>query len=102
MGRSKGSRLKEWIKSPNALSWRLGQLSDCLFSETESRKILSANLGHASTSAAGFLARPWNSLFRIDRPIRSLVCFAPSLNPNRTNPMIVNPLNVLHDTFLLH
>jgi hypothetical protein len=40
MERSKGSRLKGWIESPNALRWRLGQLLGCAFTEAESSKII--------------------------------------------------------------
>jgi hypothetical protein len=39
MERSKGSRLKGWVESPNALRWRLGQLLGCAFTEAESSKI---------------------------------------------------------------
>jgi hypothetical protein len=45
MERSKGSRLKGWIESPNALRWRLGQSSGCAFTETESSKIKIGKLG---------------------------------------------------------
>jgi hypothetical protein len=45
MGRSKGSRLKGWIESPNALRWRLGELLGCAFTETESSKIIIDKLG---------------------------------------------------------
>jgi hypothetical protein len=45
MGRSKGSQLKGWIESPNALRWRLGQLSGCAFTETESSQIIIGKLG---------------------------------------------------------
>jgi hypothetical protein len=40
MEHSKGSRLKGWIESPNALRWRLGQLLGCASIETESSKII--------------------------------------------------------------
>jgi hypothetical protein len=36
MGRSKGSQLKGWTESPNALRWRLGHLSGCASNETKS------------------------------------------------------------------
>jgi hypothetical protein len=45
MERSKGSRLKGWIESPNALRRRLGELVGCAFTETESSKIIIGKLG---------------------------------------------------------
>jgi hypothetical protein len=48
MERSKGSRLKGWIESPNALRWRLGQLLGCAFNERESSKIIIGKLAHAA------------------------------------------------------
>jgi hypothetical protein len=55
MGRSKGSRLKGWIESPNALRWRLGQLLGCAFTETESSKIIIGKLGPRRRHAEGGL-----------------------------------------------
>jgi hypothetical protein len=40
MERSKGSRLKRWIESPNALRWRLDRYLGYAVIETESSKIL--------------------------------------------------------------
>jgi hypothetical protein len=39
MERSKGSRLKGWIESPNALRWRLDRYWGYAVIETESSKI---------------------------------------------------------------
>jgi hypothetical protein len=55
MERSKGSRLKGWIESPNALRWRLGQLLGCAFIETESSKIIIGKLGPRLRHAEGGL-----------------------------------------------
>jgi hypothetical protein len=55
MGRSKGSQLKGWIESPNALRWRLGQLLGCAFTEAESSKIIIGKLGPRLRHAEGGL-----------------------------------------------
>jgi hypothetical protein len=55
MERSKESRLKGWIESPNALRWRLGQLLGCAFIETESSKIIIGKLGPRLRHAEGGL-----------------------------------------------
>jgi hypothetical protein len=53
MERSKGPRLKGWIESPNALRWRLGQLSGCAFAETESSKIIIGKLDRQGRRLSG-------------------------------------------------
>jgi hypothetical protein len=45
MERPKGSQLKGWIESPDALRWRLGQLLRCAFTQTESSKIIIGKRG---------------------------------------------------------
>jgi hypothetical protein len=75
MERSKGSRLKGWIESPNALRQRLGQLSGCAFTETESSKIIIAKLGllrqRRRLSGAGMTGQDGTGL-EPDRRDRSL------------------------------
>lgn len=75
MERSNGSRLKGWIESPNALRWRLGQLSGCAFTATESSKIIIAKLGllrqRRRLSGAGMTGRNGTGL-EPDRRDRSL------------------------------
>jgi hypothetical protein len=54
MERSKGSRLKGLIESPNALRWRLGQLLRCAFTEKESSKIKIGKLGPLPSNVSDY------------------------------------------------